>query len=196
MINIISFFRKKRNIYFLIIIFLLSCFNCFLYYQNKLVNRKIISDNNIFFIVDTETFEKIKINKKRYEIIKINTEELPKYGISIDSNNEKKYLKVIFDNISLYKKYENKGVLVINNINNNLINNLLFFRGISLILFIISLIIILIIIISILYYEKNIMKLLYVVGFNNYQIFLIYFFNIMLLMIPSIFIYIITLIIG
>lgn len=194
MINILSFFRKKRNIYFLVLITILSIFNNIIIGKHIEVDKKIVSSNDeIFLIVDSKLEQEIRKNYKEIKINEIGEKELETYSIEINKN--KKYFRVSFNRISLYEKYKDKAVLLIaNNVYNNTLNNLAFYNILSRILITISFIILIITIITAIYYEKTTILLLKMVGYNRSKIFLIYFFNFGILLIPSIIVYIINVI--
>lgn len=194
MINILSFFRKKRNIYFLVLITILSIFNNIIIGKYIEVDKKIVSSSDeIFLIVDSKLEKEIRKNYKEIKINEIGEKELETYSIEINKN--KKYFRVSFNRISLYEKYEDKAVLLIaNNVYNNTLNNLAFYNILSRILITISFIILIITIITAIYYEKTTILLLKMVGYNRSKTFLIYFFNFGILLIPSIIVYIINVI--
>lgn len=194
MINILSFFRKKRNIYFLVLITILSIFNNIIIGKHIEVDKKIVSSSDeIFLIVDSKLEKEIRKNYKEIKINEIGEKELETYSIEINKN--KKYFRVSFNRISLYEKYKDKAVLLIaNNVYNNTLNNLAFYNILSRILITISFIILIITIITAIYYEKTTILLLKMVGYNRSKIFLIYFFNFGILLIPSIIVYIINVI--
>lgn len=194
MINILSFFRKKRNIYFLVLITILSIFNNIIIGKHIEVDKKIVSSSDeIFLIVDSKLEKEIRKNYKEIKINEIGEKELETYSIEINKN--KKYFRVSFNRISLYEKYKDKAVLLIaNNVYNNTLNNLAFYNILSRILITISFIILIITIITAIYYEKTTILLLKMVGYNRSKIFLIYFFNFGILLIPSIIVYIINII--
>ena len=194
MINILSFFRKKRNIYFLVLITILSIFNNIIIGKHIEVDKKIVSSSDeIFLIVDSKLEKEIRKNYKEIKINEIGEKELETYSIEINKN--KKYFRVSFNRISLYEKYKDKAVLLIaNNVYNNTLNNLAFYNILSRILITISFIILIITIITAIYYEKTTILLLKMVGYNRSKIFLIYFFIFGILLIPSIIVYIINVI--
>ena len=144
-------------------------------------------------IVDSKLEKEIRKNYKEIKINEIGEKELETYSIEINKN--KKYFRVSFNRISLYEKYKDKAVLLIaNNVYNNTLNNLAFYNILSRILITISFIILIITIITAIYYEKTTILLLKMVGYNRSKIFLIYFFNFGILLIPSIIVYIINVI--
>jgi hypothetical protein len=194
MINVLSFFRKKRNIYFLILITILSIFNNVIINKYIEVDKKIIDNNNeIFLIVDSKVEKEIRENNKKIEINEMRKEKLKTYGIEIKKNT--RYYSVSFNRISLYEKYKDKAILLVaNNAYNNTLNNLSFYSGISKLLIVISFAILIIIIITAIYYEKETIFLLKMVGYNQFKIFLIYFLNFAILLIPSVIVYIINII--
>lgn len=194
MINILSFFRKKRNIYFLVLIAILSIFNNVIINKYIEVDRKIVSSNNeIFLIVDSKIEKEIRKNYKKIEIKEMRKEELEIY--SIETKKDTRYYSVSFNKISLYEKYKDKAeLLVANNMYNNTLNNLSFYSIISKLLIVISFVILIITITTAIYYEKTTILLLKMVGYNQLRILSIYFLNFVILLIPSIIVYIINII--
>ena len=81
-----------------------------------------------------------------------------------------------------------------NNMYNNTLNNLSFYSIISKLLIVISFVIIIITITTAIYYEKTTILLLKMVGYNQLRILSIYFLNFVILLIPSIIVYIINII--
>lgn len=194
MINILSFFRKKRNIYFLVLIAILSIFNNVIINKYIEVDRKIVSSNNkIFLIVDSKIEKEIRKNYKKIEIKEMRKEELETYSIETKKNT--RYYSVSFNKISLYEKYKDKAeLLVANNMYNNTLNNLSFYSIISKLLIVISFVILIITITTAIYYEKTTILLFKMVGYNQLRILSIYFLNFVILLIPSIIVYIINII--
>lgn len=192
MINIFSFFRKKRNIYFLIIIVILSIFNNMIINKYVEVDKKIVENSDeIFLIADYTLVDEIRNYHKNLKIEIIDSLEVEKHGIEI--SNDIVYYKVIFNRISLYEKYKDKAILlVVNRSYSNTLDNLSFYSIISTILIIISLIILIITILTVIYYEKSNIQLLRTVGYKRFQIFLVYLLNLFILLVPSILIYLIN----
>jgi hypothetical protein len=194
MINILSFFRNKRNIYFVVILVSITIFNSFLYYKYNAVNKKISNNKELFLVVDKSLFNNLN-NKYQIEYYILSDNEFNNY--IIDYNENKKYYKIYFNKLSLYEKYKKDALVFVSNKSyNNTIKNLQFYRNILLIQNIISIILFFIIIILIIYYEKNNIILLNIIGYKKRKIIQIYFINISLVIIPCLLICIITYLIN
>ena len=191
MINILSFFRKKINIYFLIIITIISLFNSIIYYKYVMTDKKLSDDENIYMIVDEELYDVINKKDKIINEYKIDDSLINKHVINYDYN--KKYFKIKLDRISLYEKYKDKATLLaVNKYYDDTINSLNFYKIILNVLLIISIIILIIIIFSTVYYEKNNIKLLNMIGYKRGKIIKIYLINLIILILPSLLFYLIT----
>lgn len=189
MINILSFFRQKRNKTFLVLILILSIFNCYTYYKNVETDKSLMNDDNMYLIVNPNIFNTIIKKVKSYE--EYDLSQLESHGIKKEYDN---YYKVTFNRISLYEKYRQKATFTsLSNTFTETFNNYKFYHNTVLILIGLSLVIFIIILICIVYYEKNNIILLKLIGYKNKIVFEIYFLNILILLLPSILVYVITL---
>ena len=189
MINILSFYRKKRNKFFLLIILLFSIFNSFIYYKYENINHYAVKDNEIYLIVDKNLYNEIN-SKYKIKILEINESELYNYNIDNEIEN---YYKIHFNKMSLYEKYKEKAkVYATNQFYDNTLSTMKFYKLIISVILSLSFVILITTIYLILHYEKNNINLLQVLGFKNIKIIIIYSINMIILLLPSILIYLIT----
>lgn len=189
MINILSFYRKKRNKFFLLIILLFSIFNSFIYYKYENINHYAVKDNEIFLIVDKKIYNEIN-SKYKIEKLEINKSELYNYNIDTEKEN---YYKIQFNKMSLYEKYKEKAqVYATNQFYDNTLSTMKFYKLIIIVILSLSFIILITTIYLILHYEKNNINLLKVLGFKNIKIIKIYTINLIILLIPALSIYFIV----
>lgn len=190
MINILSFYRKKRNKFFLLIILLFSIFNSFIYYKYENINHYAVQDEEIYLIVDKDLYNEIN-SKYKLKISEISEIELYNYNIDNDDN----YYKIHFNKMSLYEKYKEKAqVFTTNQFYDNTLSTMKFYKLIISVILSLSFIILITTIYLIIHYEKSNINLLKVLGYNHSKIIIIYSINMIILLLPSILIYLITLI--
>lgn len=189
MILIQLFFRKKYIRIFGFIFFLFAIFYCVTCYNLWQVDQIDIDNYDWYLIASTSKYQSIPIKDIRTSI-PIPEEDWMENGI-IDHSNDT-YYKVWFSRLTDYEKYKEDAILAIDQRYQANLEYVESFYSISKFLLGIFLLLIVFTIGAVIYYEKDTIYLLSVVGYQDYQIFLIYFINLALLLFPSILLYLVV----